>query len=65
MLLKLSVSPQLREATSEIASACFTASCPGEQRTPQGSPEATEKELPCAGPLLLSWAGLGSSEGES
>ena len=57
-LLGRSVSPQLREGTSGIPSACFTAGSPGAAGTPGGSPEGAEKVLPWAGPVLLSWAGL-------
>jgi len=41
-----------------IASACFTASCPGTPGTTGEGPERVEKVLPWAGPVLLSWAGL-------
>ena len=57
-LLEKSLSPQLREESSGIASACFTAGSPGAPGTHGGSPEGAEKVTPWAGPLLLSWAGL-------
>ena len=57
-LLESSVSLQVREGTSVIASACFPAGSPGGPGTAGGSPEGAEQVLPWAGPLLLSWAGL-------
>jgi len=52
------VSLELREKISVIASVCITASCPGDQGTPRGSPEWVDIMLPWAGPVLLSWAGF-------
>lgn len=48
-LLEISVSPQMREGTSVITSASFTAGSPGAPGTPQGSPEGAEKVMPWAG----------------
>ena len=67
-LQERSVSPQLREGTPVIASACFNASCPGDQETPQGSEPRVVKEsaaLCWCSAAELGWApGMEGAQGK-
>ncbi len=50
--------PRCGSKTPVVAAGCLPAGSPAAPGTAGGSPEGTEKVLPWAGPLLLSWAGL-------